>query len=230
LLTRARPWSRARAGSTACWYDPNALATATRDDLLRAADIVRAGLAGTIRSFEMQDRTGQRIRLEQLRVDGQGAGYVTEPSEVVNYVENHDNQTLFDNNAFKLPRGTSREDRARVQLLGAAVVAFSQGVAYFHAGVDTLRSKSLDRNSYDSGDWFNRLDWTYGDNFFGTGLPPAAENGANWARCSRCSPTRPSSRRRPTSPGRATPSATCCACAPARRCCACRTPPRSAPA
>ena len=163
-------------------YDPNALATATRDELLRAADIVRAGLAGSIRSFEMEDRTGQRIRLEQLRVDGQGAGYVTEPSEVVNYVENHDNQTLFDNNAFKLPRGTSREDRARVQLLGAAVVAFSQGVAYFHAGVDTLRSKSLDRNSYDSGDWFNRLDWTYGDNFFGIGLPPAGENGANWAQ------------------------------------------------
>jgi pullulanase/glycogen debranching enzyme len=26
--------------------------------------------------------------------------------------------------------------------------------------VDTLRSKSFDRNSYDSGDWFNRLDWS----------------------------------------------------------------------
>ena len=35
-----------------------------------------------------------------------------------------------------------------------------QGVAYFHAGIDTLRSKSLDRNSYDSGDWFNRIDWS----------------------------------------------------------------------
>jgi pullulanase len=53
---------------------------------------------------------------------------------VVNYVENHDNQTLFDINAYKLPTSTSKEDRARVQILGAAINAFSQGVAYFHAG------------------------------------------------------------------------------------------------
>ncbi|MDG0856927.1 alpha-1,6-glucosidase domain-containing protein, partial [Roseateles puraquae] len=102
-----------------------------------------------------------------------------------NYVENHDNQTLFDINTLKLPRETSREDRARVQMLGAALVAFSQGVAYFHAGQDILRSKSLDRNSYDSGDWFNRLDWTYRSNHFGTGLPPRQDNfgveGRDWA-------------------------------------------------
>ncbi len=99
---------------------------------------------------------------------------------MVNYVENHDNQTLFDNNAIKLPQGTSREDRARVQTLGAAVVAFSQGIAYFHAGQDILRSKSLDRNSYDSGDWFNRIDWSYTDNYFGVGLPRQGDNGEHW--------------------------------------------------
>jgi pullulanase/glycogen debranching enzyme len=65
-------------------------------------------------------------------------------------------------------------------VLGAAINAFSQGVAYFHAGIDTLRSKSLDRNSYNSGDWFNRLDWTYQDNHFGTGLPMEGDNGTNW--------------------------------------------------
>ena len=66
-------------------------------------------------------------------------------------------------------------------MLGAAINTFSQGVAYFHAGVDTLRSKSLDRNSYNSGDWFNRLDWSYGDNYCGTGLPPQGDNGDNWS-------------------------------------------------
>ena len=105
---------------------------------------------------------------------------MSEPGEVVNYVENHDNQTLFDANVFKLPRSTSTEDRARVQVLGAAIVAFSQGIAYFHAGMEGLRSKSMDRNSFDSGDWFNRLDWTFTDNFFGTGLPPEPDNGASW--------------------------------------------------
>jgi pullulanase/glycogen debranching enzyme len=68
----------------------------------------------------------------------------------------------------------------RVQMLGAAINAFSQGVAYFHAGMDILRSKSMDGNSYDSGDWFNRLDWRYADNYFGSGAPPKGDNGNNY--------------------------------------------------
>jgi pullulanase/glycogen debranching enzyme len=62
-----------------------------------------------------------------------------------------------------------------------AIDAFAQGVAYYHAGIDVLRSKSLDRNSFNSGDWFNRLDWTYRNNYFGTGLPPAEDNGKDYA-------------------------------------------------
>ena len=38
----------------------------------------------------------------------------------------------------------------------------------------------MDRNSFDSGDWFNALDWTGRDNGFGRGLPPAADNKAKW--------------------------------------------------
>jgi len=128
----------------------------------------------------MTDHTGAERPLAQIDYKGQPAGYASEPGEVVNYVENHDNQTLFDVNVFKLPRGTGRADRARVQVLALALNAFSQGVAYFHAGSEVLRSKSLDRNSFDSGDWFNRLDWTGTDNHFGTGLPRAADNRADW--------------------------------------------------
>jgi len=163
-------------------YDPTpqAQGRTTPADLLRAADMIRVGLAGSLRSFSMQDYRGQTLRLEQLDYAGQPAGYVSQPGEVVNYVENHDNQTLFDIQAFKLPPSTSREDRARAQILGAALVAFSQGIAYYHAGIEVLRSKSMDRNSYDSGDWFNRIDWSLQDNYFGTGLPPQWDNGSNW--------------------------------------------------
>jgi pullulanase/glycogen debranching enzyme len=66
-------------------------------------------------------------------------------------------------------------------MLAAALNSFSQGVAYFHAGIDTLRSKSLDRNSYNSGDWFNRIDWSYTDNYFGTGAPGKDDNGDNYS-------------------------------------------------
>lgn len=163
-------------------FAPNELADPTlgRAALLQAADLVRVGLAGTLRDYVLETADGTRRPLSAIDYNGQPAGYASEPGEVVNYVENHDNETLFDLNAFRLPPGTPAHDRARVQVLGMASTAFSQGVAYFHAGIDTLRSKSMDRNSYDSGDWFNRMDWSYADNFFGTGLPPASGNEGNW--------------------------------------------------
>ena len=164
------------------FYDGNPVASGqSRGELMWQADRIKASLAGSIRSFQMQTSWDAMLRLEQIDVGGIPAGWVLEPGEVVNYVENHDNLSLFDVNAFRLPTSTSREDRARVQILASAINAFSQGVPYFHAGVDTLRSKSLDKNSYDSGDWFNRLDWTYADNNFGVGLPPARDNADNWA-------------------------------------------------
>ena len=164
-------------------YDANAQA-AERPvaDLLQASDMVKAGLAGTIRSYPLTLADGRTVALQDIVYGGnQPAGYASEPGETVNYVENHDNQTLYDINAFKLPQATTARERAQVQMLGAAINAFSQGVAYFHAGFDILRSKSLDRNSFESGDWFNRLDWRYQDNYFGTGLPPAADNGKDYA-------------------------------------------------
>ena len=173
-------------------YDPNALnsasnglngssASASRIELLKAADLMRLGLAGSIASYQMTDYQGQLRALSQLDYAGQPGGYVQQPFEVVNYVENHDNPTLFDINVLKLPIDTSAVERARVQILGAASVLFSQGIPYIHAGMEGLRSKSLDRNSYDSGDWFNRIDWKFTDNYFGSGLPPKADNGANYA-------------------------------------------------
>lgn len=164
-------------------HDPNPHAKAEPVELLRAADLLRAGLAGTLRSYRMTTHDGSLKRLDQIAYGdaaGQGAGFASQPSEVVNYVENHDNPTLFDINVLKLPPGTTREDRARVQVLGLALTAFSQGVAYVHAGVEMLRSKSGDRNSFDSGDWFNRIDWTFSDNGFGSGLPPKGDNADFW--------------------------------------------------
>jgi pullulanase len=48
------------------------------------------------------------------------------------------------------------------------------------AGDEILRSKSADRNSYNSGDWFNRIDWTLKSHNWGVGLPPAQGNEEDW--------------------------------------------------
>jgi len=146
----------------------------------QAADLVRVGLAGTLGDYALTGADGTLQPLREFKYGGQPAGYAAQPGEVVNYVENHDNQTLWDIDAWRLPPDTSSAERARVQLLAAALTMFSQGIPYFHAGLDLLRSKSLDRNSFDSGDWFNRLDFAYQDNHFGSGLPPKQDNGGDW--------------------------------------------------
>jgi pullulanase/glycogen debranching enzyme len=162
------------------WYDPNAQANQSRDDALRLADMVRVSLSGTLRDYRFTDRFGSLRSNAQIDYFGQQAGFAASPSEVINYVEAHDNQTLFDINAFRLPQSTPLADRVRVQNLGAAIVLLSQGVPFIHAGQEILRSKSLDRDSYNAGDWFNRLDYSYASNNFGVGLPMAGPNQDNW--------------------------------------------------
>ena len=165
------------------YYDPNADArgASTVTELMRTGDLVRVGLAGSLRDYRLLTFDGTHRQLGEIDYAGRPlAGYATSPAEVVNYVENHDNQTLYDLNAFKLPLGTPAPERARVQVLAAALNAFSQGISYYHAGFELLRSKSMDRNSFDSGDWFNRVDWTGRENYFGSGLPPARDNATSW--------------------------------------------------
>jgi pullulanase-type alpha-1,6-glucosidase len=142
-----------------------------RENSVRVADQIRAGLAGSLRTYRMAAANGTVQALENIPYGDQPTGYASQPSEVVNYAENHDNLTLFDSLVYKLPRETTGAERARVQMLAGALVAFSQGVAYFHAGQEIMRSKSLDGNSYDSGDLFNVLDWSYQSNSFGTAVP-----------------------------------------------------------
>jgi pullulanase-type alpha-1,6-glucosidase len=148
---------------------------ARRVELLRQSDLLKLAMAGTLRDYPLETADGRRVTGEQLPYGGQPGGYASVPAEVVNYVENHDNMTLFDALVLKLPATTRVEDRARTQIVALGLNALSQGIAYFHAGGELLRSKSLDGNSYDSGDWFNGLDWSMTDNGFGIGLPPTAQ-------------------------------------------------------
>ena len=67
-------------------------------------------------------------------------------------------------------------DRVRSQNMGLSIVGLAQGIPFIQMGSDILRSKSLDRNSYDSGDWFNKVYWDKSSNNFGKGRPPAWDN------------------------------------------------------
>uniref|UniRef100_A0A061RDX2 Alpha--glucosidase n=1 Tax=Tetraselmis sp. GSL018 TaxID=582737 RepID=A0A061RDX2_9CHLO len=148
--------------------------------LLEYSDWLRLSLAGAVRGFTMVDRFGKRVRGLQVLYGAVPAAYTQEPWECVNYAACHDNETLFDQVVMKSPAHLSLGQRLRMYNLALSFVALGQAVPFFHAGDDILRSKSLDRDSYNSGDWFNRLDWSMSENSFGAGLPPADKNQALW--------------------------------------------------
>ncbi|GAT74121.1 alpha-1,6-glucosidase [Microbacterium sp. HM58-2] len=149
-------------------------------DLGHETDLVKLGLAGNLRDFAFTTSDGEVTAGEDIDYRGSRAGYADEPGEVINYVDAHDNETLYDLSVFKLPTGTPMADRVRMNTLSLATVTLSQSPSFWHAGTELLRSKSLDRNSYNSGDWFNRIDWTGQESTFGSGLPTAADNEGKW--------------------------------------------------
>lgn len=151
-----------------------------RSVLLQQADWVRLGLAGNLRDFVFQDCFGNAVPASAVIYNGQRAGYAASPIEAINYCSVHDNETLFDAVQFKTREDEDIQTRVRRHVLALAIVALGQGIPFFLGGDDLLRSKDMDHNSYDSGVWFNRIDFTYRSANWGIGLPIASENERNW--------------------------------------------------
>ena len=85
------------------------------------------------------------------------------PTQTINYASCHDNMSLFDRLTQSTP-DSSVEERIRMNNLAAAIYMTSQGVPFFQAGEEMLRSKpladgSFDHNSYCSPDSVNSLKW-----------------------------------------------------------------------
>ncbi len=144
---------------------------------LHQSDLVRLGMAGNLKEFMLTDKDGMPKKGSDIDYNGQPAGYAQDPTEIQNYVDKHDNQTLFDNLIYKAPEGA---DLVRMQGVSLATAMLGQGIPFTHAGVELLRSKSMERDSYDSGDWYNRVDYTLADNNFDKGLPRKDKDGDNY--------------------------------------------------
>ncbi len=150
------------------------------ETLLWQSDCIRASLAGNLRDFSFIGRNGQSIKTSQLQFNGQGAGYAMSTIENVNFCSVHDNRTLFDAIQMKVAGGNSLDVRVRRQVLAMSLIVLGQGIPFFQAGDDLLRSKDMDTDSFDSGDWFNRLDFTYQSSNWGVGLPIRNKNEEIW--------------------------------------------------
>jgi pullulanase len=151
-----------------------------RQQYVDSMDVVRLGLAANLTDFSFSDITGNTITGSDVPYGGGAAGYTGDPADSINYVSKHDNQTLWDNNQYRIAYDTSSDDRVRMQILALAYPLLSQGIPFLHMGSELLRSKSFLRDSYDYGDWFNAVDFSYQTNNYNKGLPPADKDQENW--------------------------------------------------
>lgn len=81
------------------------------------------------------------------------------PSQSINYIECHDNNTFYDKTLVALSEATE-EERKKRQKLATAMVILSQGVPFLHLGQEFYRSKQGVENSYKSSDEINQVDWS----------------------------------------------------------------------
>ena len=85
------------------------------------------------------------------------------PTQSVNYVSCHDNNTLIDRIVLSVPEAPY-EAHIRMNNLAAAFCLTAQGIPFFQAGEEMLRSKpdgkgGLEHNSFKSPDFVNSIKW-----------------------------------------------------------------------
>ena len=85
------------------------------------------------------------------------------PSQSINYISCHDNNALFDHITM-VTSGASVADRIKMNKLGVAFYMSAQGVPFFQAGEEFLRSKpnadgTFEENSYNAPDSVNSMKW-----------------------------------------------------------------------
>lgn len=139
----------------------------TEDNDFYQQDIVRFGMAGTLSDYVLKTAGGSATQGSSF---GQKM-YAKDPADIINYISKHDNESLWDMLQLNLDSSLSLDERVRAQNVAHSVVLLSQGIPFLQMGGDFLRSKSLDRNTYDAGDWYNLVDFTMQDNNWNKGLP-----------------------------------------------------------
>jgi pullulanase len=100
----------------------------------------------------------------QAPIDTWDPMFAGDPEQSINYVSAHDNLTLRDKIlAWAANNGRDPDDPylRRIQEFANGVVLTSQGIPFLHCGVEMLRDKQGEHNSYASSDEINRIRWDW---------------------------------------------------------------------
>ncbi len=106
-------------------------------------------------------QTGAHTSQVKRGIQGAIEDFANSPIEAINYVECHDNHTLWDRLLIStIDMADIRdEDRCAMNKLAAVAVLTSQGIPFIQSGQEFLRTKGGDHNSYDKPDALNMIRW-----------------------------------------------------------------------
>ena len=95
---------------------------------------------------------------------GLAGSWCKTPAQSINYASCHDNNTLWDR-LQESRKDASRADLIKMNNLSAAIIMTAQGIPFFQAGEEILRTKpkedgTFDHNSYASPDSVNSIKWS----------------------------------------------------------------------
>ena len=97
-------------------------------------------------------------QVDMTKVNYSKVPWALEPTQMMSYVSCHDDMCLVDRLKASLP-GISEAELIRLDLLAQTAVFTSQGVPFMLSGEELLRTKLGVRNSFESPDSINHLDW-----------------------------------------------------------------------
>lgn len=99
-------------------------------------------------------------QLDYKAVNYSDTAWASKPWQAVSYVSCHDNQTLLDKLRVSRPNAAD-EDIIAMHKLANGIVLTSQGIPFLHAGVEMMRTKRGEHNSYNLPDNINQIDWNW---------------------------------------------------------------------
>ena len=102
----------------------------------------------------------QHPQVNYEEVNYSKAPWTNEPWQAVSYVSCHDNHTLYDKLKISV-ENADEETIIAMDKLANAIVLTSQGISFLHAGVEMLRTKNGEHNSYNLPDEVNQINWQW---------------------------------------------------------------------
>ncbi|WP_181304371.1 type I pullulanase [Rufibacter sp. XAAS-G3-1] len=99
-------------------------------------------------------------QVDMTKVNHTKAPWAREPWQAISYVSCHDNLTLLDKLKASSEHATPNQLK-KMHLLSNAIVLTSQGTAFLHAGVEMMRTKNGEHNSYNLPDAINQINWNW---------------------------------------------------------------------